>query len=56
MAPPLSNCSPTESLRSATEAADLQLAAACDMLIASLAERYEDDVTVILARIPESTT
>jgi len=30
MAPPLSNCSPTESSRSATEAADLELAAACD--------------------------
>jgi serine phosphatase RsbU (regulator of sigma subunit) len=31
-----------------------QLRTACDMLITSLAERYEDDVTVILARIPES--
>lgn len=29
-----------------------QLEAACDALIASLAERYEDDVTVVLARIP----
>jgi hypothetical protein len=25
---------------------------ACDTLIASLAERHEDDVTVVLARIP----
>ncbi|MBO0804870.1 MAG: SpoIIE family protein phosphatase [Nocardiopsaceae bacterium] len=29
-----------------------QLEAACDTLIASLAERYEDDVTVVLARCP----
>lgn len=28
------------------------LEAACDTLIASLAERYEDDVTVLLARVP----
>jgi hypothetical protein len=27
-----------------------QLETACDTLIASLAERYEDDVTVVLAR------
>lgn len=31
-----------------------QLHAACDALISSLAERYEDDTTVILARIPSS--
>jgi hypothetical protein len=29
-----------------------RLDVACDTLIASLAERYEDDVTVVLARIP----
>jgi hypothetical protein len=27
-----------------------QLETACDTLIASLAERYEDDVTIVLAR------
>jgi len=29
-----------------------ELGAACDTLIASLAERSEDDVTVVLARTP----
>jgi serine phosphatase RsbU (regulator of sigma subunit) len=31
---------------------DRGLETACDTLIASLAERYEDDVTVVLARVP----
>jgi hypothetical protein len=39
-------------LRSALPAGPSQLDAACDRLIGSLAERFEDDVTVVLARIP----
>jgi hypothetical protein len=31
-----------------------QLDTACDRLISSLAERFEDDVTVVLVRIPAS--
>jgi serine phosphatase RsbU (regulator of sigma subunit) len=39
-------------LRSALSCGPRQLDAACDRLISSLAERFEDDVTVVLARIP----
>jgi serine phosphatase RsbU (regulator of sigma subunit) len=42
-------------LRSALPGGNFQLDTACDMLIGSLAERFEDDVTVVLARIPVST-
>jgi hypothetical protein len=41
-------------LRSALPGGNFQLDTACDMLIGSLAERFEDDVTVVLARIPVS--
>lgn len=39
-------------LRSALSSGHDHLDAACDTLIASLAQRYEDDVTVILIRVP----
>jgi hypothetical protein len=39
-------------VRSALSRGHRHLDITCDMLIASLAERYEDDVTVVLARIP----
>ena len=39
-------------LRSVLPGGPGQLDAACDRLISSLAERFEDDVTVVLARIP----
>ncbi len=39
-------------LRSVLSGAPRQLDTACDRLIGSLAERFEDDVTVVLARIP----
>ena len=39
-------------LRSALPCGPGQLDTACDRLISSLAERAEDDVTVVLARIP----
>lgn len=39
-------------LRSVLACGPPQLDAACDQLISSLAERSEDDVTVVLARIP----
>jgi hypothetical protein len=43
-------------LRTALSHRDVQLETACDTLIASLAERYEDDVTVVLARIQRPET
>ena len=43
-------------LRAALGSGRGQLEKACDTLIASLAERYEDDVTVVLARIQEPQT
>jgi serine phosphatase RsbU (regulator of sigma subunit) len=39
-------------VRSVLADRNVHLETACDTLIASLAERYEDDVTVVLARIP----
>jgi GAF domain-containing protein len=39
-------------LRSVLPGGHRDLDAACDRLISSLAERFEDDVTVVLARIP----
>lgn len=39
-------------LRSLLPSGDCQLDAACDGLIGSLAQRSEDDVTIVLARIP----
>jgi serine phosphatase RsbU (regulator of sigma subunit) len=41
-------------LRSVLPGTPGQLDTACDRLISSLAERFEDDVTVLLARIPTS--
>jgi serine phosphatase RsbU (regulator of sigma subunit) len=41
-------------LRSVLPGTPGQLDTACDRLISSLAERFEDDVTVVLARIPTS--
>jgi hypothetical protein len=43
-------------LRAALSSPHGQLEKACDSLIASLAERYEDDVTVVLARIQRPET
>lgn len=43
-------------LRSALSSRHRDLEKACDTLIASLAERYEDDVTVVLARIRRPET
>jgi Stage II sporulation protein E (SpoIIE)/GAF domain len=39
-------------LRSVLPCGPCQLDAACDRLIGALAERFEDDVTVVLARLP----
>jgi hypothetical protein len=43
-------------LRAALSSPHGQMEKACDSLIASLAERYEDDVTVVLARIQPPET
>ena len=43
-------------LRTALSHRNAHLETACDSLIASLAERYEDDVTVVLARIQRPET
>ncbi|HEX6448466.1 MAG TPA: GAF domain-containing SpoIIE family protein phosphatase [Trebonia sp.] len=43
-------------LRAALSDRHCRLETACDSLIASLAERYEDDVTVVLARIQRPET
>lgn len=43
-------------LREALGRQDGQLGTTCDALIASLAQRHEDDVTVVLARVPRPET
>jgi serine/threonine protein phosphatase PrpC len=43
-------------LRSVLPCGPCQLDTACDRLISSLAERFEDDVTVVLVRIPPTGT
>jgi serine/threonine protein phosphatase PrpC len=43
-------------LRSVLPCGPCQLDTACDRLISALAERFEDDVTVVLVRIPETGT
>ena len=42
-------------LRSVLSRGDQQLDALCEDLVSSLGERYEDDITVVLARIPPET-
>jgi serine/threonine protein phosphatase PrpC len=43
-------------LRSVLPCGPRQLDTACDRLISALAERFEDDVTVVLVRIPTTGT
>jgi len=43
-------------LRSVLPCGSCQLDAVCDRLISALAERFEDDVTVVLVRIPRTGT